>query len=98
MAVATAWTITHALPWSSMFKRLLGAPRATTSERDDAGDSRASGPSVEEMRLVEELRAGDESAFTVLVTMYYPAMLRVALSMVLTTSAVAPCPGEKACS
>jgi RNA polymerase sigma-70 factor (ECF subfamily) len=85
MAVATAWRSAHASPappWSSMFKRLLGTRWATTSERD-AADARAeSGPSVDEMLLVEQLRAGDESAFTALVTMYYPAMLRVALMYV----------------
>ncbi len=82
MAVATAWTSAHAAPWSSMFKRLTGARWATASERGAAGNQRASSPSAEEMRLVELLRAGDESAFTMLVTMYYPAMLRVALMYV----------------
>ncbi len=40
------------------------------------------------MLLVERLRAGDEAAFTMLVTMYYPAMLRVAL-MYVSSRAVA---------
>src|SRR5947208_4778316 len=45
-------------------------------------------PPVEERRLVDALRAGDESAFTRLVKAYGPAMLRVA-SMFVTSRAVA---------
>src|SRR5579871_2969824 len=88
MAVAMAWMSAHASPWSSMFKRLLGTRQASTPERTAPGEQRASGPSADEMLLVEQLRAGDESAFTMLVTVYYPAMLRVAL-MYVSSRAVA---------
>jgi RNA polymerase sigma-70 factor (ECF subfamily) len=71
-----------------MFKRLLGTGQASTTEHTTAGERRASGPSAEEMLLVEQLRAGDETAFAMLVTMYYPAMLRVAL-MYVSSRAVA---------
>src|SRR5262249_22898164 len=42
-----------------------------------AGDS-----SADERHLIERLRAGDESAFVMLVNQHYPAMLRVALMYV----------------
>ncbi len=45
-------------------------------------------PSLEERRLVDALRAGDESAFTTLVQEYGPAMLRVA-RMFVSSRAVA---------
>ena len=45
-------------------------------------------PSVEERRLVDALRAGDESAFTMLVREYGPSMLRVA-RMFVSSRAVA---------
>ena len=45
-------------------------------------------PSVEERRLVDALRAGDESAFTQLVREYGPSMLRVA-RMFVSSRAVA---------
>src|SRR5437879_13561510 len=45
-------------------------------------------PSLEERRLVDALRAGDESAFTRLVEEYGPAMLRVA-RMFVSSRAVA---------
>ena len=69
-----------------MFKRLLGPLRTTTSDRQTPGEATLSSSqqaaATDEMRLVEALRAGDEAAFETLVTMYYPAMLRVALMYV----------------
>jgi len=38
----------------------------------------AGGASPEDLRMVAALRAGDEATFTQLITLYHPAMLRLA--------------------
>jgi RNA polymerase sigma-70 factor (ECF subfamily) len=48
-------------------------------QRSDRGiDAAAKGVTVDEARLIDGLRAGDERAFAVLVDLHAPAMLRVA--------------------
>lgn len=66
-----------------MFCRSPILRRAATDERAagshvSAAVSQTQADNAEEAQLVERLRAGDEAAFTALVSMYYPAMLRVA--------------------
>jgi RNA polymerase sigma-70 factor, ECF subfamily len=75
-------------PRSPMFKRLRGLRWASTNERAQPVGNGATAAGADETRLVEALRAGDEAAFAALVTMYYPAMLRVAL-MYVSSRAVA---------